>query len=259
MIPTFHFPFGSKLRKVEQNDRTPKEIFVLGVYASAVHAKWIGRDGKQKVAALAVASEPEIFWRGENAEEIISTISIPAELGRLVAPTNPNLNGPSGRALDELFLKPLGYARKQAWFCDLLPYSRVNEKQRNALNKYYTPEIINQYKLPLANIPDFNKNELNSPERRLEILKELELSGADKIVLLGDLPIQCFLSYYDKRYSKLSKFGESLTNYGKEHDIVINGKSYKVIPLCHPRQAGKLGAANTKWGELHVKWKEKNE
>lgn len=70
MIPIYHFPFGSQLKKVEQRNRTPKEIFVLGVYSSAVHAKWIAPDGKQKIGALAVASEPEIFWRGENAEEI---------------------------------------------------------------------------------------------------------------------------------------------------------------------------------------------
>jgi len=52
------YPFGSTLKKVEQQDKSPKKVFVLGVYASAVHAKWIGADGKLKVTALAVASEP---------------------------------------------------------------------------------------------------------------------------------------------------------------------------------------------------------
>lgn len=35
----FVFPFGSQLKKVEQADKSPKKVFVLGVYASAVHAK----------------------------------------------------------------------------------------------------------------------------------------------------------------------------------------------------------------------------
>jgi len=34
------FPFGEKVREVEQKDRSPKQVFILGVYASAVHAKW---------------------------------------------------------------------------------------------------------------------------------------------------------------------------------------------------------------------------
>jgi len=33
----------------------------LGVYVSAVQAKWLNKDGKIIVQALAVASEPEIF------------------------------------------------------------------------------------------------------------------------------------------------------------------------------------------------------
>ncbi len=67
----FIFPFGQALHPVVQTDLSPKKIFILGVYASAVHARWLDKNGKQKVSALAVASEPEIFWRGENAESII--------------------------------------------------------------------------------------------------------------------------------------------------------------------------------------------
>ena len=52
------FPFGEPVRIVAQEDRTPKRVFVLGVYASAVHARWVGVDGKGIIKALAVASEP---------------------------------------------------------------------------------------------------------------------------------------------------------------------------------------------------------
>jgi hypothetical protein len=209
MTKTFHFPFGQDLKKVEQEDRNPKEIFVLGVYASAVHACWVDQNGKQKVSALAVASEPEIFWTGGNAEEIISRIKIPEQIGRLTVPTNKLFNGPSGRALDALFLEPLGFDRKSAWLCDLLPESRVNKKQRIAIDKHYSDSIIEQFGLPRATIPDFDKADLNLQNRRDEILKELEDSKAENFMLLGDLPINWFLRFHDKRFSRLAQFGET--------------------------------------------------
>ncbi len=254
----YNFPFGQSLKKVEQKDKSPKNAFVLGVYASAVHARWVDKNGKSKVSALAVASEPEIFWKGENAEEIISIIKIPSELGKLLVPKAKQLNGPSGKVLDELFLNPLGFSREDTWLCDLLPESRVNENQAKAISKHYTKEIIDKYNLPQASIPNFDKKELNSSQRRNEILQELEESNADTIILLGDLPIKWFLNYFDNRYSKLSQFGDTKESYGKEHSIIINNKTYKVIPLCHPRQAGRLGRASMKWGELHDNWVKTN-
>jgi hypothetical protein len=249
----YHFPFGQELKKVEQKERSPKEVFVLGVYASAVHARWLDKFGKQKVSALAVASEPEIFWRGENAGDIINNIKIPEELGCLTIPT-VDLNGPSGRALDELYLKPLRLRREKVWLCDLLPYSRVNENQCKAITKNYTSDIVEKYKLTPATIPLFNKKELNSSLRRAEILEELEQSKAQTIILLGDLPIYWFIRFFDKKYSKLSQFNESHDTYGKRHKININNKIYDIIPLCHPRQANRLGTSSTLWGTLHDKW-----
>jgi len=247
----YYFPFGKELTKVQQKDITPnKEVFVLGVYASAVHAKWLDKDGNIKVQALAIASEPEIFWRGEDAGKIISDIYVPAELGRLEI-ANKNLNGPSGVALDELFLKPLGFSREQAWLCDLLPESRVNINQKKAVNIYNQIVQTNKFDLPIATIPDFDVNELkiNAEKRKVDILEELEISGAKTIILLGDLPIQWFLKYFDKR-KRLSDF----EGYGRKHNIEINNITYSVIPLCHPRNAARLGAFSMKWAKLHDEW-----
>ncbi len=251
---TYYFPFGLPLSKVQQCDRSPKKAFVLGVYASAVHARWIDKRGKEKVKALAVASEPSIFWRGENAETIISNIKVPAELGQLTAPKDKNLNGPSGRALDEYFLNPLKLDRNTTWLCDLLPESRVNEKQRAAIDKYYTKEIIDEFNLSPATIPNFDKSELDSITRRQEILNELQSSRAETLLLLGDLPIRWFLRFYERKYSKLSDFGDSKATYGRAHKIKIANKHYNIIPLCHPRQANRLGNSSVKWELLHDYW-----
>ncbi|MEP7143090.1 MAG: hypothetical protein ABI707_09485 [Ferruginibacter sp.] len=250
----YYFPFGQQLTKVQQVNTTAKKAFVLGVYASAVHAKWTGSNGKQKVSALAIATEPCIFWNGENAESIISSIDIPKQLGKLTVPTDKNLNGPSGRALDAKYLTPLGLDRTTTWLCDLLPFSRVNEQQRKAIDKNYTEEIVKEFGLSNATVPNFDKSELNSLKRREEILAELEKSQATEFILLGDLPIYWFLRFYDKQFSKLSQFGATADTYGKRHEIKINNKIYSVIPLCHPRQADRLGSSNKKWGLLHDNW-----
>ncbi|MEG2179722.1 MAG: hypothetical protein RRZ66_04110 [Bacteroidales bacterium] len=254
MVNQFLFPFGEKLQKVKQEERSPKKVFILGVYASAVHARWIDQYGRQKVAALAVQSEPYIFWRGENAEDIIGRIKIPKPLGQLILPANPNLNGPSGRALDNLYLSPLGLKRENSWLCDLLPYSRINANQRNAIKQHYTKEIIDQFHLQPATIPDFNKSELDSSLRRKQILEELELSKAEELILLGDLPIYYFLRFHDKKYTGLSSFGKTKDLYGRSHEITINNKTYLVRALCHPRQADRLGKTNIFWGNLHDSW-----
>jgi hypothetical protein len=62
------FPFGQPVKEVKQEDRTKKDVFVLGVYASAVHARWIAQNNRTIIKALAVASEPYIFWHGDNIE-----------------------------------------------------------------------------------------------------------------------------------------------------------------------------------------------
>jgi hypothetical protein len=122
------FPFGQQLHPVVQTDTTPKKAFVLGVYASAVHARWLDDSGKQLVAALAVASEPEIFWTGLDAAEQIANIKLPPGAGKLVLP-NRNLNGPSGIALDRMYLVPLGLTRNDSWLCDIIPETRLNPNQ----------------------------------------------------------------------------------------------------------------------------------
>jgi len=99
----YYYPFGETVKPLVQQDRSPKKVFVLGVYASAVHARWMKPGQKRPVCtALAVASEPRIFWDGnpEEAKEIISRINFPKELGTL-EPADPKFNGPSAKVLDE--------------------------------------------------------------------------------------------------------------------------------------------------------------
>jgi len=252
IVPNAQFPFGEPLRILRQQDRTPKKVFVLGVYASAVHAKWRSVQGITLCDALAVASEPYIFWNGENAAEIISRINIPSEAGSL-EPANDMYNGSSGRSLDELYLAPLGFSRDDAWLCDLVPHSYMNENQSNAINTHYI-QIQNRYNLPTASIPE-KPVTLTDEDRRNEIIAELEESGADTVILLGDDPIRWFLSFVSNcNKTRLAEFGKEI--YGQQHSMIINGKTYTVIPLAHVRQGGRLGQNIPEWERLHSDWVE---
>ena len=98
----YTFPFGQPIVPVKQvDDGRKKKLFILGVYASAVHVKWYGPDGKIRIRAMAVASEPEIFWRGDYSYvlSVISKIALDSKYGHL-EPADHAFNGPSGNCLD---------------------------------------------------------------------------------------------------------------------------------------------------------------
>lgn len=255
MTPLGTFPFGQPVKEVIQKDRTLKRVFIFGVYASAVHARWIGNDHRTIINALAVASEPYIFWRGNNAEEIIDPIYISPSLGKLV-PANKQFNGPSGIALDDFILKPLGMYREDTWFCDLVPHSCMNTFQRKAIKRAYLPKM-SKCNLPVPSVPKVPK-QLTNERRRKAIKDELLESGTDTLILLGDKPIQWFLRYFDSRWKRLDDFIMDGQKYGELHEVVIGDKTINLLPLAHPRQIAKLGQSSHKWFKIHQEWIKNN-
>lgn len=250
------FPFGMPVKKLIQKDRSPKKVFVLGVYASAVHARWIGPNGKTMVKALAVASEPEIFWPGNDAEEIIKNISIPPNSGQLV-PADARLNGPSADALDNQTLKPLGLSRSDAWLCDLVPYSCQNQQQTKALERVKQSGEIQWLPIMESMVPALPKV-LADENRAKEIYAELKESEADTLIVLGDQPIRWFVKRFDKSWKKLNDFVEKGRGYGVLHPVKIDELNINVLPLAHSRQIAQLGPSNKKWFNYHQQWIQNN-
>lgn len=230
----------------------PEKGFVLGVYASAVHAKW--KNGKDVICrALAVASEPRIFWDGnpDEAREIIRKIRIPSELGAL-EPAGHQLNGPSAKVLDEHILAPLGYSRQDAWLCDCLPETRLNPSQMKVIEERYNP-LIERYGLNEVTIPK-RPSVLCDEKRAAEITEELTESDAGLLILLGDIPIAQYLKRVaNVPYSTLQEYCD-LYGYGNRSSISIQGKEIDVLPLTHPRQIGALGAHSKWWNAAHKDW-----
>jgi uracil-DNA glycosylase len=250
------YPFGQPLRAVVQRDRTPKQIFVLGVYASAVHARWLDSDGKVLIRALAVASEPVIFWDGIDAEQIIARIPLPDVAGTL-EPADETMNGPSGRALDKQYLEPLACPRSDVWLCDLVPHTCMNPSQARALERAYAPRAAN-LGLPRVDLPAVPKMFADAA-RQEAVLAEFEESSAETIVLLGNEPIRHWLKRFDRRWSSLRDFGDGDDEYGRRHVVTISGRRCEVLPLVHPRQAAGLGSHSAVWRARHNLWQRRAE
>ena len=224
---------------------------MLGVYASAVHARWLSANGRELAKALAVASEPYIFWRGDSSEGIVARIELPAGAGRL-EPAASMFNGPSGLALDDYFLAPLGRTRDEAWLADLVPHSCVNSQQLAALRRCYFPRM-GEWHLPMPSVP-LVPSALASPVRRHEIVAELIESKARILVLLGDEPIRWFSSKFYPRCKRLADFGTDADTYGRLTETTVDGHGIALLPLAHPRQVARLGRSSARWFDLHRDW-----
>jgi uracil-DNA glycosylase len=255
LVVAYYYPFGEVVRPLVQQDRSPKRVFVLGVYASAVHARW--RRGKDVICqALAVASEPRIFWDGDpdEAKTIIGRIAIPPALGTL-EPAGRQLNGPSAKVLDEHILAPLGFTRGDAWLCDCLPEVRLFPSEYREIKDKYDP-LKYEYDLNDALIP--KRPMVFCDDRRArEIADEIIESQAELLILLGDIPIGQFLHKAAKvPYRSLQDYCEEF-GYGERSKVTIKDREIEVLPVAHPRQIGVYGAYNEVWHTEHIKWKEK--
>jgi uracil-DNA glycosylase len=244
------FPFGRPIETLTQQDRSPKRVFILGVYPSAVYARWLDEEGTTLLGAVAVASEPEIAWRGEGLDEIVASIPVPAGAGSLV-PAGDNMNGPSGAAVDELFLGPLGLTRSDAWMCDLVPYSCKNNRQATALKRAYDKRAT-KLGLPAYDWPSVPE-QLADDARRAEIADEIAQAAPDMIITLGDQPLRWFANYYGSK-SKLSAYGETRDEYGRFGEVRIGKRTMALLPLAHPRQVARLGSHSATLAALHEHW-----
>lgn len=248
-----NFPFGGPVRIVEQTDRGPKRAFVLGVYASAVHARWIDPRGETIVRALAVASEPCIFWRGDDSVALLNIVAIPPTLGKLL-PAPRTLNGPSGRSLDEDILGPMGVPRSDAWLADLVPHSCMNPNQQAAIKDHYEPLRV-QHGLPVPSVPRVPEI-LADAARQEALLNELIESKAEILILLGDQPIRWFLNRWDTSLEQLADFGTDARSYGRLHPLSIGNRRIRVLPVAHPRQIRRMGFHSKDWHKFHQEWRE---
>ena len=97
-------------------------------------------------------------------------------------------------------------------------------------------------------------SELKNSKEELVTREEIIESESKVLILLGDKPIQWFLSYYDDHWKRLSDFGRDAKRYGQLHRARIGDMEIYVLPLAHPRQIAKLGKSSAVWYEVHERW-----
>jgi hypothetical protein len=244
------FPFGRKVLKVSQADRTPKPVFILGVYGSAVYAQFKAVNSEIPIRYLPVDNEPGIFWNGdkEAVKKIISEINLPKAVGKLT-PEISSVNGIMGKAFDKYYLHPLKLTRDQIWICNLIPYIVLNKNERKSVRKYNN--IHHEFNLPKAEIPA-KKERWNylTKKRFREIIEEIFLSRAEFIITLGQQPLKWFLQEYNSGVEKLL----NVKDYGSFTKIQIESIKLNFIPLFHPRQLLKQKNIDSRVGLLHFDW-----
>jgi hypothetical protein len=117
------FPFGQPAtRRPARQPAGPAELFVLGVYPSALHVRW-RRPDTVTIGALAVDDEPTVFWDGADAHHRINqwrtAVNWRDDWGTISPAAG---NGSSGRIVANEILTPLGITAEQTYFTDCLPY-----------------------------------------------------------------------------------------------------------------------------------------
>ncbi|WP_243338317.1 hypothetical protein [Anaeromyxobacter soli] len=241
----YRFPFGQPLEVTPPQEARNAKAFVLGVYASAVHARWIGPDGKEACKALAVASEPYSFWDGSDAADIISKIRVPDGMGRL-EPAARKFNGPSGETLREKYLAPLGLQLRDCWITDLHDRYYLSPGNAAALKRYETLRCKVRPSMKPALLPERPLKVVPEADRIQRLRDELERSGASLVITLGNEPLPAL---FGARARKLSREA-----YGEPEELEVFGKRMTVLKLCHPRQGGALGSSSAAWTDAHASW-----
>ena len=244
------FPFGKKVLKVSQTDRTPKPVFVLGVYSSAVFAQFNYYKTDTVIRNIPIDNEPEIFWSGgqESVKKIISELQLTKSAGKLL-PEPSSINGIMGRSLDKYYLHPLKLKRENVWLCNLIPHLILNKNERKSIKKYN--DLSSELNLVKASIPTKKQRWDFITKRRLrEIIEEIFQSRAEVIISLGQQPLKWFFKEFDNNLRNLL----SVQDYGMTTEVKIESVNFKLIPLFHPRQLLKEKNRDTRVGLLHYDW-----
>jgi hypothetical protein len=236
------YPFGQPVGSVTWRQPGRKPVLIIGVYPSAVHARWIEPGGKG-IRAVAVADEPEPFWTGHSAETMIVTVAAtaPAEAGRLELAKGHN--GRSGRALDELVLAPLGLTRDQIRVADIDNRYMANQSQRAAIARGYV-RLVERGILPPATWRPRRTISRIPSDRSPALTDEVAEAAPAWLITLGDEPLRAL------GLEPLARAG-----YGIPLPAVVLGHKVQLLRLAHTRQQAGHGHSSYDWGEAHRQWR----
>lgn len=244
------FPFGRPVVACEPLATGRAAMFVLGAYPSALDVRWRPPQGEGRVVqALAVDNEPEPFWAGADevhrVERWMSQVGWSEAWGS-VAPVS-HLNGPSGRWVEEGVLGPLRVARADAWITDCLNTYRASVKMRAAVEDVYEP-FARAHALPPAELaPHPSEAQIvgeGIDQDLSRLRRELTASAPDLIVTLGNTALRVLRNLLGDAAAPMKL---TVTDYGTELSVKLNGRGLSWLPLAHPAAPGPYQVAHENW------------
>jgi hypothetical protein len=246
------FPFGRPA-----TDRPPRvpagdaDLFVLGVYPSALHVRWQSSDGVVQIQALAVDDEPKVFWDGADAAERVrrwtAQVGWQSSWGRV----SPSGNGTSGRAVVDDVLRPLGTTIERCYVTDCVPrylLKNGSASQGRAIEEHYAPFAAARG-LPAVSLPSrptpatLVANAVQAEGQTL--VEQLVASRAEVVVTLGQEAADVLAAVLGAEPVVLRR-DES---YGRELLVEVAGTKRAWLPLKHP------GLRVPAWRARHDDWK----
>lgn len=249
---TGRFPFGrpSARRPPRVPSSGEAELFVLGVYPSALHVRWRRPDGKT-IGALAVDDGPTVFWDGADARARIDAwrdaVGWRDSWGTIGMAGG---NGSSGRVVVDDVLRPLGVSVEATYFTDCLPYYFVKSgagSQGARIAEVYVP-FAEVNGLPVAELPPRPTEKVlvrrTLDEESGELGDQLVGSGAARVVTLGQEAADVFAVLTGSENVLLKQD----LGYGTWVAVHFQGRRFDWLPLTHP------GNRNQAWKGRHQRW-----
>jgi hypothetical protein len=252
------FPFGRPnterpaLRSVRE-----ARLFVLGVYPSALHVRWRGPKGSM-IEALAVDAEPTVFWTGSSDEDARArllegwrdAVGFDADDG---AVSWAQLNGSSGKTLEQQVLVPLDIAWEHLWATDCFPWFLIKsgpKDQGARILDTYDPFALNGARRDIACLLPRPRHiaTLIDADRRRQIRREIAESRAAWVMTLGQeaADVLAMAVDVDEQPGGLPlRAGDP--EYGTPGRIRASGHRGRWLALAHPG-ATRQGA----WANRHA-------
>ncbi|MBI2708829.1 MAG: hypothetical protein HYX34_03945 [Actinobacteria bacterium] len=270
------FPFGKP--STPRPPRIPSgkaELFVLGVYPSALHVRWSppawaqSRLGIGTIGALAVDDEPTVFWDGADARDRIKQWRADVQFREGDAEgdwghVRAAGNGTSGRSVVERVLEPLGTGAEATWFSDVVDRFFVKSgntrrrEQADATTADYAPFAV-EAGLPEARLPSRPGTEelieLGLAGHSERLREELTQARAPVVATLGEEARRVLQGIADSAGGPpaLPLEGQRMTGdagatYGEAGTVTLGDMEAQCYALVHP------GQRSPTWTGLHDAW-----
>lgn len=244
------FPFGAPVARCGDGIPRATGAFVLGAYPSAVHVRWDPPSGTQwkSIKAIAVDNEPDVFWSGDGAAEIVELWRSRHfdEAWGTVAPAD--LNGPSGIWVRDHVRAPLIDVGLGAPFItDCLATYRLSNDAARAIADRYTPFVASVPELQDAAVgphPSESRIVAEAVEHELTRLSDqINAARPELIITLGNAAARVLAAATG---FKSKAFLHSDT-YGQIREVTLDGLNLRWLPLIHP-------ASPPIWQGRHQDW-----